>query len=153
MADDAEQPSNDHGKEETEQASLVKNADPDEDDGDNLYQDMNFRQRKKFNAITADGEYGKQLKNNVFSLIYTTEMTSPSFFFAIFFVGFQSGLLVLALLDLIQFNDANNPLQVPTDVSLEVRITSIMCLILAIPLFWDLMDSIECVIAIIAILM
>lgn len=151
MADtnDAEQqPSNKSGAADVapdaEQASLVQNADPQETPQDDLLYEMKeFRQRKKFGAATAGGEFGKQLKNNVFSLIYTTEITSPSFALAIFFVAFQGGLLVLALLDMIQFQDPVNPLQVPTDVSLEVRITGVMCLILAIPLFWDLMDSIE----------
>ncbi|CAJ1934567.1 unnamed protein product [Cylindrotheca closterium] len=156
---DAEQSKNSDNADDKEQAALVQNADLENTAGDDnktpmnnnndlshhnqLDDDTHFGRRKKYNSISMDGEYGKQLKNNVFSLIYTTKVSSPSFALAIFFVLFQSGLLILALLDLIEFNDTNNPLRVPTDVSLEVRITSVMCLILAIPLFWDLMDSIE----------
>ncbi|KAL3935308.1 MAG: hypothetical protein SGBAC_009152 [Bacillariaceae sp.] len=129
-----------------EQASLMQNADPETNDTtreDDLLAEIQSGRRKKYNSITMDGEYGKQLKNNVFSLIYTTKVFSASFVSAIFFVIFQSGLLILALSDLVTFNDTVNPLKVPTDVSIEVRITSIMCLCLAIPLFWDLMDAIE----------
>jgi hypothetical protein len=115
-----------------EQASLVKNVDPeaadDHDDDDN---------------DVLDKELDKHLKHNTFSLIYTAELTSSAFALAMFFALFQIALPVMALLDLIQFNNVKNPLKVPNDVSLAVRITGLMCLLLAIPLFWDLMDAIE----------
>jgi hypothetical protein len=115
-----------------EQASLVESVDPEApDDNDDDHDDV------------LDKELDKHLKHNIFSLIYTAELTSSAFALAMFFALFQIALPVMGLLDLIQFNSVTNPLNVPNDVSTGVRITGLMCLLLAIPLFWDLMDSIE----------
>jgi hypothetical protein len=116
-----------------EQASLVNGVDPEAADD---YDDDDQND-------VLDKELDKHLKHNTFSLIYTAELTSSGFALAMFFALFQIALPVMALLDLIQFNNVKNPLQVPNDVSIGVRITGLMCLLLAIPLFWDLMDAIE----------
>lgn len=124
---------------EKEQVSLVHNVDPEaavEDDaqpeiGDN---------KDDLVDHSLDRHY---LRENTYSLIYTAKATSSAFALALFLSLFQICLPVLALLDLIQFKDSKNPLQIPNDVSIEVRITAVMCLLLAIPLFWDLMDAIE----------
>eukprot|EP00980_Cylindrotheca_fusiformis_P030557 scaffold25026_cov142-Cylindrotheca_fusiformis.AAC.3 len=83
------------------------------------------------------------LSENTYSLIYTAKISSSAFALAMFLALFQYTLPIMALIHLIQFNHATNPLGVPNHVSHEVRVTGIMCLLLAISLFWDLMDAIE----------
>jgi hypothetical protein len=46
-------------------------------------------------------------------------------------------------LDLVLFNDSTNPLQVPSDVSVPVRISGVLCLLLGVAQFWDLMEAME----------
>jgi hypothetical protein len=83
------------------------------------------------------------LSENIFSLIYTANLFSLAYGLAIFVALFQITMPCLALLDLVKFNDSTNPLQVPSDVSTPVRISGVLCLLLGVAQFWDLMEAIE----------
>jgi hypothetical protein len=98
------------------------------------------------NSLTAtsddDDVIMEPLTENIFSLIYTANVFSLAYGMAIFVALFQITMPCLALLDLVLFNDSTNPLQVPSDVSVPVRISGVLCLLLGIALFWDLMEAI-----------
>lgn len=94
----------------------------------------------------AEREHAKveveMLTENVFSLIYTAPVCSAAFWMGIFVSLFQIAMPSLALLDLIVFSDTQNPLQVPSSVSVQVRIIGVMALILAVSQYWDFMEAI-----------
>jgi hypothetical protein len=96
-------------------------------------------------TATSDGDdvIMEPLSENIFSLIYTANVFSLAYCMAIFVALFQITMPCLALLDLVLFNDSTNPLQVPSDVSVPVRISGVLCLLLGVAQFWDLMEAME----------
>jgi hypothetical protein len=113
----------------TDQVALVVNGDKDPEADDVASDD--------------DDVIMEPLSENIFSLIYTANVFSLAYGMAIFVAWFQITMPCLALLDLVKFNDSTNPLQVPSDVSVPVRITGVLCLLLGVAQFWDLMEAIE----------
>jgi hypothetical protein len=76
--------------------------------------------------------YYEPLTEDVFSIIYTVKFCSPAFWFSVFVFLFQSTVITLILLDLIDLTSTDNPLQIPAGVVTEVRIAQCLALILAV---------------------
>lgn len=83
------------------------------------------------------------LTTNVFSLIYISELKGDVFKVSLCFAIFQITMLCLVLADAINPNDADNPLSVPINASITVRIAAVMSLSLSVACFWDFMDAVE----------
>ena len=83
------------------------------------------------------------LEENIFSLIFVAKTYSLAFVMSVTVAIMQILMLFLALMDLVDVNDSGNPMRVPNDVSLPVRATGVVCLLLSIAQFWDFMQSIE----------
>ncbi|KAL3931030.1 MAG: hypothetical protein SGBAC_011499 [Bacillariaceae sp.] len=84
------------------------------------------------------------MQENIFSLMYIAPVSSGAFWFALLVSLFQTALPFLALLDLIILNDEEgNYLQLPNNVSIQVRVLAAMVLVLAVVQFWDLMEAVE----------
>ena len=83
------------------------------------------------------------LGENIFSLIYVAKTFSVAFTMSVTVAIMQILMLFLALMDLVDVNDDENPLRVPNDVSLPVRLTGVACLLLSVAQFWDFMSAIE----------
>lgn len=83
------------------------------------------------------------LTENVYSLMYVSDMASSAFWTAIFFCLFQTTILGLVLSDLINISNSGNFFSVPPDVPVQVRIAGILGIILSMPLFGDLLDAVE----------
>jgi len=81
------------------------------------------------------------LTENAYSLIYTSDVGSPAFYFGLFFSLFQSMFPILALINLI--NEKPNLFSVPYNIDNEVIVAGIFCIIISVPTFPDLLDSIE----------
>ncbi|CAJ1934571.1 unnamed protein product [Cylindrotheca closterium] len=84
------------------------------------------------------------MQENIFSLMYIAPVNTGAFWFALIVSLFQLALPFLALLDLIILNDEEgNYLQLPNNVSIQVRVLAAMVLVLAVVQFWDLMEAVE----------
>ena len=89
-----------------------------------------------------DGMSGS-MTENVYSLIFIADSTSPAFWISLLFVVFQLAMICLVLADMIQPNNSQNPIGAPTNVSSVVRLAGFMSLFLSVALFWDLMDAVD----------
>jgi len=89
-----------------------------------------------------DGMSGS-MTENVYSLLFIADSTSPAFWISLMFVVFQLAMICLVLADMIQPNNSQNPIGAPTNVSSVVRLAGFMSLFLSVALFWDLMDAVD----------
>jgi hypothetical protein len=99
--------------------------------------DQNSMHKKASLQLNSGG-----LTLNTYSVLYVSDPKSLGFYFAIAFFIFQVSLASLALVDLID-PGSGNAFQVPADVEPYVRAAGYLSLALAVPLFTDLLDSIE----------
>jgi hypothetical protein len=104
------------------------------------------------NRIGNDGwdeniELYAKLQGNTYSIIYVAEPNGWAFFMGIFFFVFQNALAVLAMFELIDWEGRDKTfwekLKVPKNVSWEVITAAYLTQALAVPLFKDMLDSIE----------
>ena len=87
----------------------------------------------------------RTLIENTYSIIFVAPLASLAFVFGLIFFVFQAALATLVLLNLIDFDKDGffEKLQVPEDVRSEVAVAAYLSQALAIPLFQDLVTSIE----------
>ena len=107
--------------------------------------DPNDKFSESHKSLLEDPNYIEEtMQENIFSLIYISPVCSGAFWFGFIVALFQLALPFLALLDLIVLNDEEgNYLQLPNNVSIQVRVLAGMVLILAVVQFWDLMEALE----------
>ena len=76
----------------------------------------------------------RSISEDIYSLIYTANSCSQAFVFALFIFFLQGFLLVLILLDLINFRhfDSSNPIQLPPGVPLTVTVAQAIAMILIV---------------------
>ncbi|CAJ1937834.1 unnamed protein product [Cylindrotheca closterium] len=84
----------------------------------------------------------KSLTQNTYSIIYVADPRSWAFFYGIVFFLIQICLMSFALIGAFDVGSSNF-FKVPVDVSIWVRISGYIILLLSVPLFGDLLDTIE----------
>ena len=104
---------------------------------------LSLDQEGRKSERSQEHQLSRQLTENTFSLIYTLPLNSVAFFGCLLITLFQFCMPLLTLLDQLHLEYPENPFLVPTDVSVTVRLAGFMALIFSVPLYWDLMDSIE----------
>lgn len=93
--------------------------------------------RKKQQGSNGNGEDGdtdRTISEDIYSLIYTANVCSQAFAFALFIFLLQELLLLLILYDLVDMRhyDSNNPLQLPAGVPLTVNVAQAISMILIV---------------------
>lgn len=91
--------------------------------------------------VVEKGEEYTLLSDDIYSLFYTTKAASHAFMFAIFVFLFQTMIILLISIDLIDAG-SDNPLQLPAAVPLEVTIAQGFAVILAVATQSDLFTAI-----------
>jgi len=87
-------------------------------------------------------EFSTSLTENTYSLIYIVDPKSWAFYVGIAFFLFQAALPLLALIELTD-RGSKNFFKAPADIEGYVRVAGYLTLMLSVPLFRDLLDSIE----------
>mmetsp|Transcript_9595 Transcript_9595/g.27342 ORF Transcript_9595/g.27342 Transcript_9595/m.27342 type:complete len:852 (+) Transcript_9595:87-2642(+) len=82
------------------------------------------------------------LPTNIYSIMFVAKTDSVSFYFALCVFAFQSAMISLALVDLIEMN-AENPLKVPKDVQNIIRVAQGLSLVLALAVQTDVREAIK----------
>ncbi|KAL3910486.1 MAG: hypothetical protein SGARI_002101, partial [Bacillariaceae sp.] len=98
-------------------------------------------------SATGNGEdtldLSASLTPNTYSILFVANPKSLAFFFGLVFFVFQVTLASLALVDLLDTSSTNNVMKVPAGVPTYVRVAGYLSVVLAVPLFTDLLDSVE----------
>ena len=90
-----------------------------------------------------DDDLSAKLTTNTYSILYVADPKSPAFIFGIVFFLFQVSLASLALVDLLDASSQNNVMKIPAGIPTYVRVAGYLSVVLAVPLFTDLLDSVE----------
>lgn len=88
-----------------------------------------------------DEDDGLELTEDIYSLLYTSELFSTAFFYALFCNVFQYVFIVLVIVDVLS-KDSNNRFNIPSGVPLQVTIGQGCALLLALSMQDDLLTGI-----------
>ena len=88
------------------------------------------------------GNEGVDLTKDIYSLLYTSELYSSPFFFAIFCLAFQYIFIILVVIDILDNAESNNPFKLPPGVPMQVTIGQGLALLLALAMQDDLLTGI-----------
>ena len=90
-----------------------------------------------------DTEMESPLPEDIFSLIYVSEHMGYSFFYSLIVYILQMTLIVLILLDLLDFDSDTNVLKIPPGVDLEVTIAQGISMVLAVATQTNLLTAVS----------